>query len=230
MPRGFFLTFEGLDGSGKSTQLRLLEQWLRSRHPDVVATRQPGGTPLGDRIRSLLLDSRRGSIAAHTELGLMFSDRAQAIAQVIRPALDRGAIVLCDRFTDSTEAYQGGGRQLGASIVHTLHHTLCALDPDLTVLLLPDFSASLHRARIRNERALAATGHDENRFETLDTAFFRRVYDQYRTLAAREPLRVVAMESDAGVEEVHASVVSIVEERLAAHRAAAPTLSQPAPP
>jgi len=219
MPRGFFLTFEGLDGSGKSTQLRKLEEWLLSRQEDVVATRQPGGTPLGDRIRSLLLDSRRSHIDPHAELGLMFSDRAQAVAEVIRPALDRGAIVLCDRFTDSTEAYQGGGRQLGAPIVHALHRQLCALDPDLTLLLLPDFEASLGRARKRNQRTVATTGHDENRFETLDTAFFRRVYDQYREIAAREPLRVVAIESDAGVDEVHQRVVPIVEARLAAHRA-----------
>ncbi len=240
MPRGFFLTFEGLDGSGKSTQLRKLEEWLLSRHEDVVATRQPGGTPLGDRIRSLLLDSRRSntdpraidpvSIDPRAELGLMFADRAQAIAQVIRPALDRGAIVLCDRFTDSTEAYQGGGRLLGADIVHALHREICGLDPDLTLLLLPDFSASLYRARKRNERAVAATGHDENRFETLDTAFFRRVYDQYRTIAGREPLRVVAIEGDAGVDEVHARVVSIVEARLAAHRAHRNAPSQPTSP
>jgi dTMP kinase len=223
MPRGFFLTFEGLDGSGKSTQLRLLEGWLAERQEDMLATRQPGGTPLGDRIRSLLLDSRRGSIDPHAELGLMFSDRAQAVAQVILPALARGALVLCDRFTDSTEAYQGGGRQLGAEIVHMLHHKLCPLNPDLTLLLLPDFETSLQRARMRNQRAVAATGHDENRFEALDTAFFRRVYEQYRTIAAREPLRVVAIEGDLGVEEVHRKVVSIVEARLATHRATATT-------
>ena len=220
MPRGFFLTFEGLDGSGKSTQLRRLHAWLQSRHEDVGATRQPGGTPLGDRIRSLLLDSRRSAIDPHAELGLMFSDRAQAVAEVIRPALDRGAIVLCDRFTDSTEAYQGGGRQLGAEIVHTLHRQLCALDPDLTILLLPDYADSLRRARSRNQRAAEVTGQDENRFEALDTAFFRRVYDQYTAIAERDTLRVVAIESDAGVEQVHRRVVSIVQGRLAEHRPA----------
>lgn len=219
MPRGFFLTFEGLDGSGKSTQLRKLHEWLLERGEAVVPTRQPGGTPLGDRIRSLLLDSRRTSLDPRAELGLMFSDRAQAIAEVIRPALDRGAIVLCDRFTDSTEAYQGAGRELGSAIVLALHRDLCALDPDLTLLLLPDFEASLGRARKRNERAVAATGKDENRFETLDTSFFRRVYDQYRLIAQREPLRVVAIEGDAGVDEVHRRIVSVVEERLRQHRA-----------
>ncbi len=137
MPRGFFLTFEGLDGSGKSTQLRKLHEWLARRGEDVVITRQPGGTRLGDRIRSLLLDSRRNLIDPRAELGLMFSDRAQAIAEVIRPALDRGAIVLCDRYTDSTEAYQGAGRELGSARVLALHHELCGLDPDLTFFCFP---------------------------------------------------------------------------------------------
>jgi dTMP kinase len=218
MPRGFFLTFEGLDGSGKSTQLRKLHEWLMQQGEDVVPTRQPGGTRFGNRIRSLLLDSRRTSIDFRAELGLMFSDRAQTIAEVIRPALDRGAIVLCDRFTDSTEAYQGGGRQLGSARVLALHRELVALDPDLTILLLPDFEASLDRARQRNQRAVAITGKDENRFETLDTAFFRRVYDQYRTIAQREPVRVIAIESDAGVEEIHRRIVSIVQDRLRQQR------------
>jgi dTMP kinase len=218
MPRGFFLTFEGLDGSGKSTQLRKLHEWLTQHGEDVVPTRQPGGTRFGDRIRSLLLDSRRSAIDSRAELGLMFSDRAQNLAEVIRPALDRGAVVLCDRFTDSTEAYQGGGRQLGSARVLALHRELVALDPDLTILLLPDFEASLDRARQRNQRALAITGKDENRFETLDTAFFRRVYDQYRAIAQREPVRVIAIESDAGVEEIHRRIVSIVQDRLRQHR------------
>ena len=219
MPRGFFLTFEGLDGSGKSTQLRKLHEWLVRRGEDVVTTRQPGGTRLGDRIRGLLLDSRRTSIDPRAELGLMFSDRAQAIAEVIRPALDRGAIVLCDRFTDSTEAYQGGGRQLGSARVLALHRELCGLDPDLTLLLLPDFDVSLARARQRNASVAAVTGKDENRFELLDTAFFRHVYDQYRVIAEREPARVVAIEGDDGVEGVHRRIVSIVGARLEQQRA-----------
>ncbi len=220
MPQGFFVTFEGLDGSGKSTQLRKLGEWFRARGEAVVATRQPGGTVFGDRIRALLLDSRNDALAPAAELALMFADRAQAIAEVIRPALAAGSVVLCDRFTDSTEAYQGGGRELGSSVVLELHRALCGgLDPDLTLLLLPDFDASLARARRRNERVAAATGHDENRFETLDTAFFRRVYEQYRAIAERDPLRVVTIESDAGIEQIHCRIVSVVEERMAARRA-----------
>src|ERR1700675_3334842 len=125
MPPGLFVTFEGLDGSGKSTQLRRLKEWLQEAGHPVTATRQPGGTRVGDRIRALLLDSRTESLDSLAELGLMFSDRAQSIAEVIEPALEAGRIVLCDRFTDSSEAYQGGARQLGSEVVRNLHAALC---------------------------------------------------------------------------------------------------------
>ncbi len=217
MPRGFFITFEGLDGSGKSTQLRRLKEWLQSNGSAVTATRQPGGTRVGDRIRGLLLDSRTDSLSSFAELGLMFSDRAQSIAEVIEPALEAGRIVLCDRFTDSSEAYQGGGRELGSQIVRDLHASLCrGLQPDLTVLLLPDFDRSLARARQRNQRAVAATGSDENRFEKESSAFYRRVFDKYQEIAAREPLRVVAIDSDGSIDEVHQRVVQVVRGRLPA--------------
>ena len=183
----------------------------------MTATRQPGGTRVGDRIRALLLDSRTDSLSSFAELGLMFSDRAQSIAEVIEPALEAGRIVLCDRFTDSSEAYQGGGRQLGSQIVRDLHVSLCrGLQPDLTVLLLPDFDRSLARARQRNQRAVAATGSDENRFEKESSEFYRRVFDKYREIAAREPLRVVAIDSDGSIDEVHERVVQVVRERLPA--------------
>jgi dTMP kinase len=217
MPRGFFITFEGLDGSGKSTQLRRLKEWLQSGGWKVTATRQPGGTRVGDRIRGLLLDSRADSLSSLTELGLMFSDRAQSIAEVIAPALEAGHIVLCDRFTDSSEAYQGGGRQLGSQIVRDLHASLCGgLQPDLTLLLLPDVDRSLARARQRNQRVAAATGSDENRFEKEGSAFYRRVFDKYQEIAAREPLRVVAIDSDGSIDEVHQRVVQVVEGRFSA--------------
>src|ERR1700744_1231546 len=215
MPRGFFITFEGLDGSGKSTQLRRLKEWMQNNGLGVTPTRQPGGTRVGDRIRALLLDSRTDTLSSFTELGLMFSDRAQSIAEVIEPALESGRIVLCDRFTDSSEAYQGGGRQLGSQIVRDLHASLCnGLQPDLTVLLLPDFDRSLARARQRNHRAVTATGNDENRFEKESSEFYRRVFEKYREIAAREPLRVVAIDSDGSIEEVHQRVVEVVRGRL----------------
>lgn len=215
MGRGFFLTFEGLDGSGKTTQMRKLAAWLEGRSEQITVTRQPGGTRIGDRIRQLLLDSRTENLAARAELGLMFSDRAQAIAEVIAPALEGGRVVLCDRYTDSTEAYQGGGRQLGSEVVLKLHDVMCGgLQPDLTILLLPDFAASLTRARRRNDR-MTKSGTDENRFERENEAFYRRVYEKYQEIAARDVLRVVAIESDAAIDEIHQRIVRVVEERLA---------------
>lgn len=214
MSPGFFITFEGLDGSGKTTQLRKLAQWLESQGTPVTVTRQPGGTRIGDRIRTLLLDSRVEKPAAHAELGLMFSDRAQAIEEIIRPALHRGDVVLCDRFTDSTEAYQGGGRQLGSELVLQLHAALCQnLQPDLTFLLLSNLERSLDRARHRNAREVRK-GKDENRFEREDELFYRRVYGKYRGIAAREPSRVVTIEGDESIDEVHQRILKEVASRL----------------
>src|SRR6201989_808681 len=153
MPRGIFITLEGLDGSGKTTQIKRLAAWMQKRGLAPVITRQPGGTATGDRIRALLLDSGSTPLASMTEMALMFADRAQAIAEVIEPALAAGKIVLCDRFTDSTEAYQGGGRELGSQRVLDLHRLICSdLKPNLTLLLLPSLESSLARARHRNER------------------------------------------------------------------------------
>jgi len=216
--RGFFLTFEGLDGSGKSTQIRKLAAHLERQGHTVTVTRQPGGTRIGDRIRALLLDSRTEHLDPMAELGLMFSDRAQAIAEVIGPALDRGHIVLCDRFTDSTEAYQGGGRQLGSEPVVRMHQAMCGgLNPDLTILLLADFDRSLARARRRNHR-VATSGTNEGRFESEDEAFYRRVYEKYREIAAREPARVAVIEGDRTIAAIHRQIVAVVEARLGAHQ------------
>jgi dTMP kinase len=213
MPHGLFITLEGLDGSGKTTQIKRLAAWLSKRIPpeDLVLTRQPGGTPTGDAIRALLLDSRSAGLAPFAEMALMFADRAQAIAEVIQPALDQGKIVLCDRFTDSTEAYQGGGRQLGSEPVLELHRLICNnLQPDLTLLLLPSLESSLERARKRNQRVEAETGNDENRFELEQDAFYRRVWEKYRAIALREPARVVLIEGDLPIGEVHERIAAAV--------------------
>jgi dTMP kinase len=232
MPRGLFITLEGLDGSGKTTQIKLLAAWLKQRNPaqDPILTRQPGGTPTGDRIRSLVLDSRSTGLAPMTEMALMFADRAQCISEIIQPALDAGKIVLCDRFTDSTEAYQGGGRQLGSAPVLELHRLLCGnLQPDLTLLLLPSLESSLARARRRNQRVTEQSGQaaqsaqsgqagqsspDENRFEQEKDAFHTRVWQKYREIAAREPHRIVLIEGDLTIEEVHDKITAAVSERL----------------
>jgi dTMP kinase len=215
MPRGLFITLEGLDGSGKTTQIKRLAAWMTRRGLPVVQTRQPGGTDLGDRVRSILLDSRATAIAPMAEMALMFADRAQAIAEVIRPALDEGRMVLCDRFTDSTEAYQGGGRQLGSETVLELHRLICGdLQPDLTLLLLPGLDVSLSRARRRNDRVEQQTGSSEGRFEQEQDEFFRRVWRKYREIAEREPERVILIEGDLTIDDVHEQIIEAVAERL----------------
>jgi len=215
MPRGLFITLEGLDGSGKTTQIKRLAAWMQSRGLEVITTRQPGGTATGDRIRALLLDSASSPLSSMAEMALMFADRAQAIAEVIEPALAAGHLVLCDRFTDSTEAYQGGGRQLGSDRVLELHRLICGdLQPDLTLLLLPSLQSSLARARNRNERTAAQTGKDENRFELEQGEFFKRVWEKYKEIARREPSRVVLIEGNLSIDEVHEQIIEAVSERL----------------
>jgi dTMP kinase len=222
MSRGLFITLEGLDGSGKTTQIKRLAAWMDRHGIQTMVTRQPGGTATGDRIRALLLDSGSTPLAPMTEMALMFADRAQAIAEVIEPALQAGRVVLCDRFTDSTEAYQGGGRQLGSERVLGLHRLVCGnLQPDLTLLLLPTLDASLTRARRRNEKHAAKTGQDENRFEQEQGEFFRRVWEKYREIARREPERVVMIEGNLSIDEVHEQIVEAVSERLVALHGAA---------
>ena len=219
MSHGYFITFEGLDGSGKTTQLRRLAASLEAEGHKVVTLRQPGGTALGDRIRTILLDSKSeatfGPIAPAAEMALMFADRAQSIAEIILPALEAGSIVLCDRYTDSSEAYQGGGRQLGSERILAMHRAACDnLQPDLTLLLLPSLEASLHRARRRNQRHIHQKGADENRFERESDDFYRRIYEKYEEIAAREPHRVVPIRDEASIDEIQTRIYEIVAARI----------------
>jgi dTMP kinase len=221
MQRGYFITFEGLDGSGKTTQLRRLATALQAEGHTVVTLRQPGGTALGDRIRAILLDSKSeaalGPIAPAAEMALMFADRAQSIAEVILPALAAGSIVLCDRYTDSSEAYQGAGRQLGSERILAMHAAACDnLQPDLTILLLPSLEASLKRARRRNQRHVEKQGADENRFEREPDDFYRRIYEKYEEIAAREPHRVVPIRDDASIDQIQTRIQEIVAAHLTA--------------
>jgi dTMP kinase len=213
-PRGKFITFEGLDGAGKSTQLKRLAGYLRKRGLDVIITREPGGTSLGSRLRAVLLNSRTSGISPMAELGLMLADRAQHIDEKILPALERGQWVLCDRFSDSSEAYQGGGRELGSQMVHQLHKILCHdLKPDLTILMLSDLAASIARARRRNT-AKSKKKKDENRFEQESESFHQRVADAYLAIATREPQRIVKVDAREPIPIVHEKIVQTVEERL----------------
>jgi len=219
MSRGYFITFEGLDGSGKTTQLRRLASYLESEGHKVVTLRQPGGTALGDRIRSILLDSKSeatlGPIAPLAEMALMFADRAQSIGEIILPAISAGSIVLCDRYTDSSEAYQGGGRQLGSERILAMHRATCDnLQSDLTILLLPSLEASLHRARRRNQRHVQQTGSDENRFERESDDFYRRIYQKYEEIAAREPNRVIPIRDDASIDAIQTRIRDLVGSRI----------------
>ena len=215
MMRGKFITFEGLDGCGKTTQLEKLAAVLRAERIEVITTREPGGTEIGERIRTVLLDSRTAGLDPMAEMALMFASRAQQIAQVILPALDAGKWVLCDRYTDSTEAYQGGGRQLGSDAVLQLHKVLCrGLWPDLTILMDSEVDHSVKRARRRNKAAVDGAQPDENRFEQESKAFFTRVHDAYLAIAKREPHRVALVDARQPAEVVHPQIVAIVRERL----------------
>jgi len=215
--RGKFITLEGLDGTGKSTQMRRLAAALRAGGHRVVETREPGGTAMGERIRKVLLDSGTAGLSPLAEMALMFASRAQHIAEVIEPALVAGSIVLCDRFTDSTEAYQGSGRKLGSEPVRELHRVLCGnLQPDLTLLLDSNPAASLGRARRRNKRTSkgGSRSHDENRFEQETRAFFARVHEGYLAIARREPGRVVMVDARGTPGQTHQRIVEVVRRKL----------------
>ena len=213
--RGRFITFEGLDGSGKSTQLAKLARTLRAHGIAVTVTREPGGTATGEKIREVLLHSATSGLSPLTEMALMFASRAQHLHEVILPALAEGHVVLCDRYTDSTEAYQGGGRKLGSKAVLILHDVLCGgLQPDLTILLDNDASASVDRARRRNRARKSRQAKDENRFEQENRAFFGRVRNAYLALAARDPNRVHVINARGTPQETHAVIMELVRKKL----------------
>jgi len=214
--RGKFITFEGLDGSGKSTQVEKLARSLRAHGLSVAITREPGGTPTGEKIRDVLLHSATSGLSPLTEMALMFASRAQHIHEVILPALAEGRIVLCDRFTDSTEAYQGGGRKLGTKPVLQMHEILCGnLQPDLTILLDNEVAFTVERARRRNRKNKNGRSEkDENRFEQESRAFFGRVRHAYLAIAAREPQRVHVVNARGTPNETHAIIMEVVRKKL----------------
>ena len=205
--------------------MRKLAAALRAAGHKVIETREPGGTAIGERIRQVLLDSKTKSLSPLAEMALMFAARAHHIAEVIQPAVDSGQIVLCDRFTDSTEAYQGYGRNLGSENVLQLHHILCGdLQPDLTILLDSDPALSIGRARRRNQSAAhanhkgasgsAKSQADENRFEQQNRRFFARVHEGYLAIAAREPRRVAVVDASGTPAQTHRRILEVIERRL----------------
>lgn len=206
---GVFITLEGTEGSGKSTQITLLAERLRALGKNVRTLREPGGTPLAEEIRHLLKHHAAGrDMTAEAELLLMNAARAQLVREVIRPALAVGEVVLCDRFYDSTTAYQGHGRGLGLEFVrHVVDFAVGETRPQLTLLLMVPLAVS--EARRQARQGNAATPAD--RFEHADREFFQRVEVGYRALAAAEPQRVRMIDATRGVEEVRADIWRAVE-------------------
>lgn len=215
MARGLFITFEGPDGTGKTTQIERLHAWLTANGHASITTREPGGTPSGEAVRRILLDSGAGNLSPRAELALMFASRAQHIAEVIRPALSAGKIVLCDRFTDSSEAYQGYGRGLGPEIVLALHHYLCEnLQPNLTLLLMSPDGTTAHSLARAQERNKDASGSDESRFESEGEVFQQRVARGYAAIAARDPARVKRIDASGSIEQMHSGVLTAMRPLL----------------
>jgi dTMP kinase len=205
--RGLFITFEGIDGCGKTTQMHRLAARLRDAGRTVIETAEPGGTRVGAQIRRILLDAANQDLRPMAELLLYFASRAQNVDELILPALAEGVIVLSDRFTDSSVVYQGCGRGLGIDTVLTLDRIACrGLVPDLTLLVDIDLETSLARARARNE----VQQHSETRMDEQSDEFHRKVRDAYRELAAREAQRYRIVEGRADPDTVERDIWSIV--------------------
>jgi dTMP kinase len=210
-PPGQFITFEGLDGCGKSTQVELVGDYLRRQGRTVIITREPGGTEVGQQIREILLNVSEVNITPLTELCLMFAARAQHVEQAILPALKRGELVLCDRFTDSSLAYQGYGRGVPLDTILSVERLLCqGLRPDLTLLLDIDAATSIRRTGVRNRKAHQL----ETRFEMEGQRFFERVREGYLALARQEPNRVRIIDGSGTIEQLQAAVRAAVDEFL----------------
>lgn len=206
MQRGKFLTIEGTEGVGKSTNLAFVRDWLLTRGIEVIVTREPGGTPLAEEVRGLLLSKREETVDETAELLLVFAARAQHLAQVIRPALARGAWVLSDRFTDATYAYQGGGRGLSKSTIEQLEQLVQGdLRPDLTLILDIDVELGLNRARQRGEL---------DRFESETIGFFEKVRAAYRQRAGAAPERYAVVDAGKTLADVQVEIDAVLTRLL----------------
>ncbi|MCI0399907.1 MAG: dTMP kinase [Gammaproteobacteria bacterium] len=201
--RGYFITLEGIEGAGKSTNARWLGEYLKQSGRGVLVTREPGGTKVGEAIRSLLLDNRQSEIAAETELLLMFAARAEHLDKVIKPALAAGQVIVCDRFTDASYAYQGRGRSIPADRIGLLEGWVQGdLKPDLTFLL--DVPVELGVKRINKRGSV-------DRFENEQAQFFEAVRQQYLSLAKQEAERIKVIDTTLPLSEVQAEIRSVVD-------------------
>ncbi len=200
MQKGFFITFEGADGCGKTTQIKLLDEYLRSRGKSVLLTREPGAKGLGVKLREILLNYD-GEVSPNCESFLFLADRAQHVDCIIKPALQEGKIVLCDRHTDSTVAYQGYGRGLDIERIKMLNSiAVNDLKPDLTIIFDIDI-----------ETSLARVGNSKDRMESAGIDFFNRVRNGYLEIARQEPERVKVINSGETIDNIHKQIVELVE-------------------
>lgn len=202
MHKGKFITIEGTEGVGKSTNIAFIQEWLVTQGIEVVMTREPGGTPLAEEMRQILLEKRDEVFDASAELLLIFAARAQHIARVILPALNRGAWVVSDRFTDATYAYQGFGRGLDIHVIETLEQLVQGeLRPDLTLVLDIEVELGLARASARAEL---------DRFESEKVEFFERVRNGYRARVAKNPLRYAVVDAGQALDRVQQDIESVL--------------------
>jgi dTMP kinase len=209
---GLFITAEGIEGSGKTTQIQLLDRLIRASGHNTVLTKEPGGTDLGERVRAILLDPQEEGMDARTELFLYAASRRQHVVELIRPSLERGAIVLCDRFTDATLAYQGFGRLLDLDRLRSINDWATeGTAPDLTLIFDVPEALGLERAKARN-RMLDL--QRESRLEGEDLRFHRRVREGYLALAAENPRRYAVIDARGSLEEVFARTVAELNRRL----------------
>lgn len=211
--KGLFISFEGTEGSGKTTQIRLLDEHLRGRGFETFLTREPGGTEIGERIRSVLLSSKHEGMAPMTELLLYAASRHQHIVEKILPAIEAGKIVLCDRYADATTAYQGSARRIATSTIEEMHRLATeGLMPDLTLLL--DCPANIGLARARDRNANDPDGRGMDRFEREKMDFHERVRKGYLSIAKREPKRFKVIDATLDIDNMHRQIVDEVEKIL----------------
>lgn len=205
-----FISFEGLDGSGKTTQVQMLTGYLRQAGHNILLTREPGGTLIGDQIRTVLHDLENTDMHPTTELLLYNASRAQLVAEVLKPHLEKGGMVLCDRFFDSTLAYQGYGHQMGVSgIKAIIRFATAGLQPDITFFL--DISPE---EGLRRRKQASLFGEEWNRLDDMELSFHRRVYEGYKALIAAEPDRWLVVDALQDVETIQAEIRSALDTRL----------------
>jgi dTMP kinase len=206
MRRGLLITAEGTDGSGKSTQIKLMEDYLKGKGFEVIITREPGGNSIGEKIRSLILDPGNSEMAHTTEMLLYASSRAQLVSELIKPAVTMGKMVICDRFVDSSYVYQGFGRGIDIETIETVNRAaLNGMEPDITFFF--DISPE-----IALKRRIDSTGADRIEKEAMD--FHMRVYNGYKILAARYPQRIKTIDSNRSIEEIFSDVKDCLEEYI----------------